>query len=175
MIDELDDGTIPLPIVGMVRHNDHSTSKRAASGVRRFTLRERVIEHARLTKNYGFTDDELKADHPQHPESSFRKRRTELAQENRIVETGALRANRFGQAEKVWVHRDFHPSPPPIVERDTTPKQSKLARLEAQLAEALDLVARALPYVETAQGDPLYKPGSVVPLTNRMRKFIEAN
>lgn len=134
---------------GMHRVPDHATSIKAARGVRRFTLREQVMEFARASLAHGFTDDDLKAAQPDRPESSLRKRRTELAQENRLLENGFTRKNRFGQDEKVFVHRDYHPSPPPIIERDTTPKQSKLARAEAALAEAKVVVQQFVNGVET--------------------------
>lgn len=135
MKDEHDDGTLDLEdVLGMHRKPDHSTSIKAARGVRKFTLREQVIDFARDRRNSGFTDDDLKQAFDT-PESSMRKRRTELAQENIIVETGLTRLNTRGSEEKVWVHRDYHPSPPPVQERDTTPKQPKVARLEARVAQ----------------------------------------
>jgi hypothetical protein len=136
MIDPEDPGTIDL-LDGMVRKPDHETSIKAARGVRRFTLREIVEQYARDCGRSGFTDEDLKLMQPPRPESSLRKRRTELAQENIVLETGRTRTNDFAQQEKVWVHRDFHPSPPPIQERDTTPKQSRLARAEATIADLL--------------------------------------
>lgn len=36
----------------------------------------------------------------------------------------------------------------------------------------LDLLALALPYVEDAESDPVYKPGAVRKLTNRIRAAI---
>jgi hypothetical protein len=122
-------------IQGMVRRDDHRTSVDAAINLkaRRFTLREQVIEFAKASLAHGLTDDELKTARPETPESSLRKRRTELAQENILVETGVTRVNRHGQDEKVWMHRDFHPSPPPIVERDISAKPSRIARLEAEI------------------------------------------
>lgn len=136
---------------GMNRNPDHTTSIKAARGVRRITLREQVIHYATSYGSLGFTDDDLKVNWPSKPESSLRKRRTELAQENVILDTGATRKNSHGQDEKVWVHRDFHPSPPPIIERDTTPKQSKLARAEALVAELADVVRSFYVGVETGK------------------------
>lgn len=177
MKDDTDTATLDIEhdVLGMHRRDDHETSVKAAKGVRRFTLRETVAEFARDCERTGFIDDDLKAYWPQKPESSLRKRRTELAQENVVVETGLTRVNRAGQDEKVWVHRDYHPSPPEIVERDTSPKASKVARLEAKAALLDELLTLALPYVETAQDDPLYKGGSVAPLVRRIRAAIEAN
>jgi hypothetical protein len=182
MIDPDDPGTIPLP--GMHRVPDHATSIEAAHKVKRWTLRQIVGEYALSCGRFGFTDDDLKRDYANNPESSLRKRRTELAQENRLLDSGLTRANRFGQQEIVWVHRDFHPSPPPIQERDTTPKQSRLARAEARVADAVDLVALLFPYVEEASESDADDPACpysregiqrMRALTARARKFIEAN
>ena len=102
---------------GMVRRDDHRTSYRAAAGVKRYTLREQVVDYALSAGVKGFIDDALKTVWFDRPESSLRKRRTELAQENILLDTGFTRLNRQGQYETVWVHRSFHPCPPPIVER----------------------------------------------------------
>lgn len=171
MIDEHDTQTGDL--LGMHRHGDHETSVKAARGVRRFTLREIVEQYAQGCGRSGFTDEDLKLMQPPRPESSLRKRRTELAQENRILETGRTRTNDFGQQEKVWVHRDYHPSPPPVVERDTTPKQSRLARAEAQVKELSEWLAIAIPYVESVADseDGSNRERSIV---RRMRAAIEA-
>ena len=151
MIDPHDRDTMDLEdrLQGMHRQPDHETSIKAAGKVRRFTLREQVIDFARARGVTGFIDDDLKLFFDT-PESSMRKRRTELAQENIIVQTASTRLNVRGSEERVWVHRDYHPSPPPVQERDTTPKQSRLARLEAQVSDLTDMVALALPYVEAA-------------------------
>ena len=118
---------------GMVRRPDHSTSIAAAIKVRRRTLREVVIDEALSEGAVGITDDELKARYPQTPESSVRKRRTELAQENVLLESGRVRKNRHGQEEKVWMHRDFHWSPPPLVDRaPPMSKDHQITILEAQ-------------------------------------------
>ena len=157
---------------------------RAAKGVRKFTLREQVIDYARKCQNRGFTDADLKYWQPERPESSLRKRRTELAQENIVVETGLTRLNDHGQEEKVWVHRDFHPSPPPVQERDTTPKQSRLARAEALVVDATDIITLCFPIVEehldwarASDENPYDNAGMqrLSALTARARKFIEAN
>lgn len=118
---------------GMVRRDDHATSIAAASSVRRVTLRQCVLDIALRAGRNGITDDELKVAHPDTPESSVRKRRTELAQENVLLDTGRTRLNRHGQAEAIWLHRDFHWSPPPLVDR-TPPisKDQQIIILEAQ-------------------------------------------
>lgn len=164
---------------GMVRRPDHATSIKAAGKVRKFTLRETVEQYARDVMREGFIDDDLKAAWPGKPESSLRKRRTELAQENRILDTGLTRTNRFGHEEIVWVHRNYHPSPPPMQERDTAPKQSRLARAEALTADLLDMVALALPYVEEAIEEPHHWSDDgakrINALARRMRAAVEAN
>lgn len=198
-----------LDLRGTHRRPDHATSIKAAGKVRRFTIRETVEHYARDCGRDGFTDDDLKRIWAGKPESSFRKRRTELAQENRILDTGLTRTNRFGHDEIVWVHRSFHPSPPPVQERDTAPKQSKLARAEAQVkqlhealtrahqqpyeerdqlrgqvADLLDMVALAIPYVEEAVdhddlvGGAVYSSDGrarIRALVRRMRAAVEAN
>lgn len=154
---------------GMVRLNDHTTSILAAHHVKRVTIRERVLNIARDAGTVGITDDELKAAHPDSPESSIRKRRTELAQENYLLETARTRRNRHGQMERVWMHRDWHLDPPPIVEREKVEsKDDQIARLEAEVKrlhieneETLELLGSALPFVEEAENDPLYKAGYV--------------
>ena len=122
-----------IELAGMVRRDDHATSIAAATTVRRVTLRQCVLDIALQKGALGITDDELKVAHPDTPESSVRKRRTELAQENVLLDTGRTRMNRHGQDEAVWVHRDFHAFPPPLVER-TAPmsKDHQITILEAQ-------------------------------------------
>lgn len=178
MKDESDNATIDIEdaIKGMHRRNDHATSIKAARGVRRWTLREEVIQFALDAGYNGFTDDDLKAAWAYRPESSLRKRRTELTQENILLATALTRQNRFGQEERVWCHRDRHRyvnGPiPPVVERDTTPKQSQMARLKARVADLEDIAALALPYIEEAQSDPAYKPGVVAAFARRIRAAI---
>lgn len=121
-------------IDGMVRKPDHSTSVAAAQTVKRQTLRQLVEEHALGVGGRGFIDDDLKAAWPDSPESSVRKRRSEMAEENLILETGRTRLNRKGQSEKVWMHRQFHHNPPPIVERQKKPSRAdEIVRLEAEV------------------------------------------
>lgn len=100
----------------MTRSNDHRTSEAAAESVKVPTIRARVLAFAENTPQ-GFIDEELLALSPGSPESSFRKRRTELSDDCVIVDTGTERPKKNGQMAKVWVHRKFHPAPPPIVEK----------------------------------------------------------
>lgn len=186
MIDTEDNTTLDIEdhLRGMHRKPDHATSIEAAHKVKRFTLRQIVEEYALGCGRGGFTDDDLKRDYDNSPESSLRKRRTELMQENRVLDTGKTRANRFGQQEIVWVHRDYHPSPPPIIERDTTPKQSRLAVAEARAAEGVEIATYLLPYIEDAVDDYVRDPqsspyspngiGNMRDIIARARKFIEA-
>jgi hypothetical protein len=119
---------------GMVRHPDYATSIMAATKVRKMTLRQAVLHEALRSRGHGITDDELKAIYPRTPESSVRKRRTELAQENVLLATGRVRKNRHGQEETVWMHRDFHHNPPPLMEREQpTSKAQQIVMLEARV------------------------------------------
>lgn len=122
-----------IELAGMVRRDDHATSIAAASTVRRVTLRQCVLDIALQAGHDGIIDDELKVAHPDTPESSVRKRRTELAQENVLLDIGRTRMNRHGQEETVWMHRDFHWSPPPLVDRaPPMSKDHQITILEAQ-------------------------------------------
>jgi len=50
-----------------------------------------------------------------------------------LLESGRVRKNRHGQEEKVWMHRDFHWSPPPLVDRaPPMSKDHQITILEAQ-------------------------------------------
>lgn len=121
---------------GMVRRNDHSTSVKAARRVitHKVTLKSQVITFARESGPYGIIDEELHAIDPSKPESSFRKRRTELAQKNILIEKpGHTRKNKHGEDCKVFIHRDHAFNPPPICE--ASPAISKaLAEREAIVA-----------------------------------------
>jgi hypothetical protein len=87
---------------------DHpDTSHKAADRLRPRapSIRQQVVEFA-LSKPRAFTDDELVAAHPDSPESSYRKRRSELTEENRIVDSRYRAENRHGNEAIMWVHRD---------------------------------------------------------------------
>lgn len=177
MKDEYDDGTIDLlDTIGMHRRTDPHTSRKAAASIlpKRFTIRQQVEDFAKEHSTQGFIDEQLEERFPHWAPSSWRTRRNELMQENRVLDSGRTRRNAAGREMIVWVHRDYHPSPPPIQERDTTPKQSRLARAEARLAEATELLARALPFVE-AEADSIDGSNADRHFANRIRKFIEAN
>lgn len=121
-------------IRGMVRNPDQRTSILAAQRVRRVPIREYVLNYALSCERDGFIDEDLLASKPGQPESSLRTRRNELMQENYLLDSGRERVNRRGQMMIVWVHRDFHPCPPPVVEREIpeSPKAEN-ARLKALL------------------------------------------
>ena len=108
-------------IRGMARNPDQRTSILAAQRVRRVPIREYVIEFAQSRQFAGFTDEDLLASKPGQPESSLRTRRNELMQENILLDSGHTVTNRRGQEMIVWVHRDYHRSPPPIVPPVTGP------------------------------------------------------
>lgn len=94
-----------LPLPG-TRSDDHETSLEAAATVVkvRGTIARRVLEHAASddVSGLGFIDDDLKALYPDAPESSYRKRRTELAAAGYLSSAGDQRKNRKGQRELVW-------------------------------------------------------------------------
>ena len=79
-------------------------------------------------------------------ESSVRKRRSELAQENVLLDTGRVRKNRHGNEEKVWMHREFHHNPPPLVDRvqpiskdqQLQTAQARILTLEAAIRSVLN-------------------------------------
>jgi hypothetical protein len=122
---------------GMVRRNDHSTSIRAAKRVvtHRNTLKAQVIAFTRESGPYGVIDEELHAIDPTRPESSFRKRRTELAQKNILIEKpGHTRKNRHGEDCKVFIHRDHAFNPPPICDAPPAISKFEAGRLAERVA-----------------------------------------
>lgn len=129
-------------VVGMTRIDDPVTSVLAAEKVsgRKWTIRQRVEDFARRLP-HGFIDEEVGMLKPDAPESSFRKRRTELADENIILDSGETRRNRKAQECIVWRHRMHMENPPPIKPREAKPSrftalQEENAKLRAELAEA---------------------------------------
>lgn len=138
------------PIGGMTRLPDHKTSMAAAAVVetQHKTLKAIVLQFAKDAGPAGFIDESL-ADEidPTRPESSFRKRRTELAAMNWILDTGLTRRNSHGQESKVWVHREhFFGFIPPLV---SAPKKRKLS--------AADERAKIVAYIEKCSRQ--YGPG----------------
>ncbi len=96
----------------MTRTPDHETSVKAAAGVKRITIRAKVLAFAERMVD-GFTDDQLRLTLGANaPESSYRKRRTELTDEGYIVKTDLERPNSNGEMAAVFVHRKFLTNPP---------------------------------------------------------------
>jgi hypothetical protein len=86
------------------RHDDHRTSEAAADALKPVTgkIALEVLDFYQRRGSYGATDDELKLAFPDAPESSYRKRRTELAQRGLLGDCGETRPNRRGRQEIVW-------------------------------------------------------------------------
>lgn len=121
---------------GMARTVDRPTSIKAAREVQRRsgTIREAVENFFALRGPMGATDDEVRRHFgDEKPESSYRKRRTELAQDGIILDTGKERGNRFGVKSTVWVHRD-HAGPGA---KKVEPVETKRSQREAILAAAV--------------------------------------
>lgn len=112
------------------RRDDPDTSHLAADTIRPAvpTIRLQVKNYAH--EHFEFTDDELVHAFPDSPESSYRKRRSELTEQGWIVDTGKRRANGDGNLCIVWQHRDHHPDPPPL--KTKSGKASKETKAEAQ-------------------------------------------
>lgn len=118
---------------GMHRVPDHRTSILAAGTVlqTRDTLKSRVMQFARDAGPAGFIDEELVKMAPDRPESSLRKRRTELTAANWIIGTGRERKNSHNQAVEIFVHRDHCFNPPPV---GTIPGKTKESAAQAERA-----------------------------------------
>lgn len=132
----------PTPPRGTVRIPDHSTSEQAARKVNRVTIRSRVLAFAEGMPN-AFIDEQVRALDPASPESSWRKRRSELADEGYILNTGVTRPNSFGDQCIVWIHRKFHPAPPPIKVKAVGVVAQALQRREQEALMFNALVAAA--------------------------------
>lgn len=132
----------PTPPRGMVRNPDHATSEKAANTVRRQPIRKQVLTFSETADN-GFIDEQLQALNPDAPESSYRKRRSELTDEGYILDTGVTRKNSKGQDSTVWIHRKFHPAPPPIKVKPKGAAAQALARRKQETLMYNALVAAA--------------------------------
>jgi hypothetical protein len=124
------------PTIGMVRRYDPNTSEKAAASIlpRRETIRQQVEAFALACGADGFIDEQLEREWPHRAGSTLRTRRSELAREMIVIDTGKTRHNSTAREMIVWVHRDHHPSPPP--KRKVEPPISKadqIVRLEAQV------------------------------------------
>lgn len=91
---------------GLARRDDPDTSHTAAASVRRSTIRDAVIAFAKAAGPGGFIDHDLRAIDPNAPESSLRKRRSELTKEGILINTGNTRTNDNGVSAFIWKHRD---------------------------------------------------------------------
>lgn len=124
---------------------DPRTSHRAARRLKpgRLTIRDRVLSFA--ADRPEFIDEDLVDAFPDAPESSYRKRRTELTEEGWIVDSERTRNNRDGNAEIVWVYRSKHPSPPPLRSRRATKATKGEVRAQAEAhATRLDQFAASM-------------------------------
>lgn len=92
-------------LFSLFRPNNPETSKEAAKAVapKRVKIRDRVLEYARDMGAHGITDAELVERWPDAPESSYRKRRTELVQDGKLVDSGRTRLNKHGRRCVVWI------------------------------------------------------------------------
>lgn len=96
-----------LKEAGLVRDPDHQTSIKAATHIinKLPRLQELVLQNLALHPE-GVTDTELRslldARFGERPESTYRKRRSDLAKAGLAEETGARRDNGRGSLEKVW-------------------------------------------------------------------------
>lgn len=86
------------------RRNDHATSVDASEAVKPITAKIAlaVLRFAWAAGPDGFIDDDLKAAWPDSPESSYRKRRTELAAQGYLVTNKDERPNRNKRNELIW-------------------------------------------------------------------------
>lgn len=94
-------------MTALVRNTDPATSHSAAVKVDRTTIRDRVLAFALAAGPLGFIDHDLQSIDPTAPESSIRKRRSELTRDGLIINTGSTRMNANNVASFVWKHRDF--------------------------------------------------------------------
>lgn len=93
----------------LYRVPDHSTSIEAAEKVEQ-RLSELMTAVLGVLRSFpgGLTDSELRSEMIRRgwqdgPESTYRKRRTDLATLGLVIETGERRENERGSREKVWV------------------------------------------------------------------------
>lgn len=125
------------------RSSDPDTSHGAADTLRPRapSIRKQVLDFA-LERGRTFTDDELVLSHPAAPESSFRKRRSELTEENRIVDSRRRSLNRHENEVILWVHRDharqYGVDPGPVRKR-TSERQLRSDLVAAARAKAATL------------------------------------
>ena len=125
-LDFADDGDLfavpPAKSKPATRTDDHPTSIKAAARAEaaQGTIRFHVHKFAKDAGEAGFIDADLIAAFPDAPESSYRKRRSELTAEGLIVDSGRQRQNDHGNDEIVWIHREvaFQLTPPSHMKRE---------------------------------------------------------
>jgi hypothetical protein len=162
--------TASARVVGMVGRDHPGTSAKAADAVskRKLTIRQQV-ERFFLERPFGATDSAL-WEHfrfdpktgAERPESSYRKRRTELAEENILIAHGDEAKNHNGQDAKVWRHRAHCLYPPPIRPREVRPSRfdalnQEIARLVAEIDTARNKERDAV--VAYLRGDDFFGAG----------------
>lgn len=125
------------------RRSDPRTSHSNADKVRPRVpkIRDQVLAFAHDRED--FIDEDLVQAFPGTPESSYRKRRSELTEENWIVDTGRTRKNGDGNDSIVWQHRHRHPSPGPLIPRVVKATKAEKAGVEPH-ARHLEDFARAM-------------------------------
>lgn len=128
------------------RRSDPDTSHKAAETVSPAlpSIRARVLEFALAAGKRGFIDGDLVKAFREHPESSFRKRRSELSEERWVLDSGDRRDNDFGNEEIVWIHRDHVVGPPPLLTRETAAKRGALQAEGRAMAAKLSRYATSL-------------------------------
>jgi hypothetical protein len=121
------------------RREDPDTSHKAARTLRRtrLSLRDKVLSFA--ADHADFIDEDLVHAFPDAPESSYRKRRSELTEEGWIVDSGRRRKNGDGNDMIVWVYRSRHPNPPPLIGRRTSGPEPRGPDRTAGLQHAANL------------------------------------
>lgn len=109
------------------------------------SIRARVLRYADRAGPAGFIDEELIAlvADPKIGDRSVRPRRTELTDENWIVDSGRRRPNRDGNNCVIWVHRNHAINPPPLIER------AKAGAADPLKAEARAMAATLARYAES--------------------------
>lgn len=128
------------------RRTDPATSYQAAAAVTPDlrSLQGQVADYARRAGVGGFTDAQLSADLDDDG-STFRTRRSELTDRNIILDSGQRR--RWGDSLRsriVWVHRDFFPDAPAVLDAPAGPA-TEADKLEGRVkAEQLEGFARNL-------------------------------
>jgi hypothetical protein len=100
------------PFKPATRLGDHQTSQDAAEAVGKVTgkIALAVLSYARQNPQ-GFIDDDLKVAFSNAPESSYRKRRSELTKGGYLASKDGLgltmtRKNRNGRDETIWFITD---------------------------------------------------------------------